>query len=32
MDWVHVFSFQGDKVSGFHDFVDTHQIVEAARP
>jgi ketosteroid isomerase-like protein len=32
MDWVHVFTFRGDKVCGFHDFVDTHQIVEANRP
>jgi len=31
MDWVHVFTFRDGKVSAFHDFVDTHQIVEATR-
>jgi hypothetical protein len=31
MDWVHIFTFRDGKVSGFHDFVDTHQIVEANR-
>jgi ketosteroid isomerase-like protein len=30
-DWVHVFTFRDGKVSAFHDFVDTHQIVEANR-
>lgn len=28
-DWVHVFTFQDGKVKAFHDFVDTHQIVQA---
>jgi ketosteroid isomerase-like protein len=30
-DWIHAFTFRDGKVQAFHDYVDTHQIVEANR-